>query len=65
MAVCLYIVIQGSFRQKIKLSKKLYLRFYLKLLLLRHRAVTTVTRGRTIITGPEDNPCIGNRNMTK
>ena len=29
-----------------------------------HVAITTVTRGITIVTGPEDNPCIGNRNMT-
>ena len=26
---------------------------------------TTVTRGITIVTGPEDNPCIRNKNMTK
>ena len=26
---------------------------------------TTVTRGITIVTGPEDNPRIGDRNMTK
>ena len=29
------------------------------------KCITTVTRGITIISGPEDNPCVGNRNMTK
>ena len=27
--------------------------------------ITTVTKGITMVTGPEDNPCIGNRNTTK
>ena len=29
------------------------------------KCITTVTRGIAIVTGPEDNPCIGHRKMTK
>ena len=40
-SVCLYIVIQGNFRQKIKLSKNTEI-----------RRITTVTKGVTIVIGP-------------
>ena len=52
--VCVYIVIQGTLDRKIRLSKN-----------TRTKCITTVTKGITIVTGPEDNPGIGNRNMTK
>ena len=52
--VCLYIVMQGSFRQKVRLSKN-----------TKTRHITTVTRGITTVTGPEDKPCLGNREVTK
>ena len=55
MAACAYILLyKEALGRKIKLSKN-----------TETKCITTVTRAITIITGPEDNPCIGNRNMTK
>ena len=54
MVACAYILLyKEALDRKIKLSKN-----------TETKCVTTVTRGITIVTGPEDNPCIGNRNMT-
>ena len=55
MAVCAYILLyKEALGRKIRLSKN-----------TRTKCITTVTKGITIVTGPEDNPGIGNRNMTK
>ena len=55
MAACAYILLyKKALGRRIKLSKN-----------TETQCITTVTRGITIVTGPEDNPCIGNRNMTK
>ena len=55
MAVCAYMLLyKGALGRKIKLSKN-----------TKTKCITIVTKGITIVTGPEDNPCIGNRNMTK
>ena len=55
MAVCAYILLyKEALGRKIKLSKN-----------TKTKCITTVTKGVTIVTGPEDDPCIGNRNMTK
>ena len=66
--VCVYIVIQGSLRQKNKVEQKHQNQMHNNSNQGNnnpHGAITTVTRGITINTGPEDNLCIGNRNMTK
>ena len=55
MAACAYILLyKEALGRKIKLSKN-----------TKTKCIATVTKGVTIVTGPEDNPCIGNRNMTK
>jgi len=55
MAACAYVLLYTeALGRKIKLSKN-----------TESKSITTVTKGITIVTGPEDNPCIGNRNMTK
>ena len=55
MAVCAYILLcKEALGRKIKLSKN-----------TETKRIAIVTKGITIITGPEDNSCIGNRNMTK
>ena len=52
MAACAYILLyKEALGRKIKLSK--------------NKCITTVTKGITMVMGPEDNPYIGNRNMTK
>ena len=55
MIVCAYILLyKEALGRKIKSSKN-----------TETKCITTVTKGITMVTGPEDNPCIGNRNTTK
>ena len=55
MAACAYILLyKEALGRKIKLSKN-----------TETKCITTVTKGIAIVMGPEDNPCIGNRTMTK